>query len=755
MKSFPNIILRLVVVFIAILPIATAAETINQGSAQAVNLGLYGGEIRDLASDPNSDFIYVSAYSPNGFFVSDDNGATWQGLDQNVYDLGEPRGVEIDEDGNVYLLISDGLFKSTDNGTTLTEIGTSDIGQSGITFVYADNNLIVGDTQGRIITSSDKGETFATSSEMREDSYVLSVAAVADGSAYYAVLDNNTDGQLYISTNGIDWSAVDTSDITNRYTTIAVDPNNSDHLIMLSYGEDVDPWQSLDGGVTWDQFDVGGGTPSLMTADSSGRIYLGTAFSDDGGETWDVVNSFTPANRVSTVWPDSSNDDRLYGSTFGAVAISEDRGENWIDSNEGITAVTVHDVSQSTDKDTVWMATNAGLAKTTNFTDETPTWEFPINYDYYPNTVWVSPDHSDLVLVGGYEAIYRTTDGGESWDSVEEWNSVFAVQDFASHPNDPTRIYAVGGIQNVVDDITGVAMMSTDSGLTWTDLAITDDAAGQAAAVSQDGMLFVGAGALDINGESATGIYKYDSVNWEHLSGSPDEQITSIVAHPDNADILYATASDFNSYQQDDGGVYKTTDGGDAWTLLSTTDSDLLFGSKYRAITIQGSTDALYVAGTSIRLDEQLGALWKSTDGGKTWSDYYYGLQNETFNTLLFDGLIAGNSRGAYELHTKVNIRLRRRYIVRNDVDKVQITATVTDGATHERLANVKMKLYKKKGNNWKKIDTDRTNSNGVAKFIVRPIKSTRYKIAYTPKGEAVEEYAEATSGVLRTKIKR
>lgn len=731
---------------LALLPALVSAETITQDTATATNLGLYGGEVRDVASDPDSDHLYVTAYSPNGFFRSDDNGATWHALDAEVYDLGEPRGVELDDSGNVYLLISEGLFKSTDHGVTFTEIGEDAVGSFGGTLVYHDSTVMVGRTDGKVAYTTNGGTSFTTSDTIQADSQVLSLSASATTDKYYAVLDDGNNGTLYVSTDGGDtWSEGEFDDIANRYTTIAANPGTAGHLLMLSYGEDVDPWQSYDDGATWDQIAISGTTPTDITFDASGRIYMGTVYSDDDGATWDNLNTTTPSNRVSQVWPDSSNDDRVYGSTFGAVAISTDRAVTWSDSNQGITAVTVNDVAQSSDKATVWIATNAGLAKTANYTDESPTWEFPINYDYYPQAVWVNPSDSNVVVVGGYEALYRTTDGGDNWNSIPAWNTDYAVQAIESDPNNDDVLYAVGATQNTVDAITGVVLMSTDAGANWTDLSITDDASSQALAVAQDGDLYVGAGQLDMSDDNvATGIYRYDGSSWSHLSDFPNEQVTSLVADRDNADILYATASDFDSYQHGHGGVYKTTDGGVTWNKLSDNSSGLEDASKYRVITIQNSTNTLYMAGTDIT--NNAGSIWKSTDGGENWGLYYTGLQNETFNSLLFDGLIAGNSRGAYDVRGKAGFKI-------NEKTSTRIKFKLRDAATHKKLKHKKVTLWKKKDGDWVKVDSDHTNSKGKITFRIHPRSNSKYRLKYKPTGNAAEEYANSRSRTIEIQV--
>lgn len=736
--------LFIVSVLISAIPFFAHAESISQQSATATNLGLYGGEVRDMVTDPNSDFVYATTYSPNGFFRSSNNGQTWQGVNASRYDIGEPRGVEMDGSGNIYVLANAGLFTSTNNGATLTQVGEDDIGGSGIDMVYRNGVLAVGLGDGRVAVRRDGSSAFSISSAIRANSYVASIAASANAGLLYAVLDNQSTGVLYVSSNtGSTWTAVDTSDVTNRFSAVAVNPENSEHLILLSYGEDTDPWQSTDGGESWSQIDVYG-TPTTVTFDDNGRIYVGISYSDDDGESWDTLDEETPSNRVSRVWPDSENADRLYGGTFGAVAISTNTGASWTDSNTGITAVAVHDVAQSTNKQSVWFATNAGLAHTENFLDSNPTWEFPIQYNFYPQAVWISPDDSESILVGGYNALYRSTNGGDSWTELDEWNADYAVQDIVSDPRNADIVYAVGGVQNVTDAVVGDALKSTDGGATWESLNVTDNAALQTAAVSRNGTLYVGAGAIDINGETATGVYTYNGSQWTHLSNSPNTQVTGIVADPDDANVLYATASTFNSSKQSQGGVYRTDDAGASWTKLSVSDnSGLDTASQYRAITIQGSTNTLYMSG--IDTETSKGTIWKSSNRGQTWGVYYTGLQDEDFNTLLFDGLIAGNSRGAYGIKGKVRFVVKKTPHKRKKHSRV-ITVTLKDFATKKVLKSRKLVLLKKKGNRWKKVKVDRTNRKGKAHFVVSAKKQKRYRVRYVPKGRAAEAYTKTTS---------
>jgi photosystem II stability/assembly factor-like uncharacterized protein len=80
------------------------------------------------------------------------------------------------------------------------------------------------------------------------------------------------------------------------------------------------------------------------------------------------------------------------------------------------------------------------------------------------------------------------------------------------------------------------------------------------------------------------------------------------------------------------GGVYKTTDGGMSWQPVT----DKYFGGTIGAITVDPSNpDVVYVGGgeTDIRGNTSHGdGLWKTTDGGKTWS--MLGFKEEYISTI-------------------------------------------------------------------------------------------------------------------------
>lgn len=728
------------------------AQTVTQDTATATNLGLYGGEIRYIAVDETSDFMYVGAYSPNGVFISDDSGATWTGVSVEE-DFGEPRGVMVNEAGDLFVVANAGAFKSTDHGTTFTEM--EDIGQYGGVAVYANDTLLVGRTDGAISVSQDDGVNFTTTT-VQSGSNVQSIAAPT-ATTFYAVLDDTAITTLYKSVDaGVTWSAVSTSSVTTRFTLVGVEPSDNTHLILTAERGDEQPWHSTDGGSTWSQLNV---TPFVtqMSFDSNGRIYLGVDYSDDHGVTWSSITQATPISRVSgIVVPDPSDHQTLYAGSFAALATSTDRGLTWSDSNAGITAVSVSDIAQSDDKNTVWAATNAGLAKTTNFLDETITWEFPIYYDVYPESVWASPTDANTVVVGGMGAIVKTTDGGTTWTTATGWDTNLTPLQFVHDAANPDTMYAAGSLQDI-DIKSGGVYMSTDGGSSWISHALPDNHSAQSLALAKDGTLYVGIGNLEIRGTGATGIYRYKDGAWSALENAPLEEITSIMVDPSDDNILYATAANFDTYGADDdttSGFYRSTDAGNTWTRVT---AGLEESAKFRAIGVQTSTTptTLYLSGTN-KLTSA-GEIYKSADSGQTWGLYYTGLRNETYNTLLFDGLVAGNSSGMYGLEAFADVALTAKPKTIVSGSKTLLQVKLTDAATGKILRNRTVKLFRKFSENgkFKPFATIKTNTKGVAKIRVRIKKATYFKAQFMPRRAIdVEEFTKSTSETVQVKIK-
>lgn len=138
-----------------------------------------------------------------------------------------------------------------------------------------------------------------------------------------------------------------------------------------------------------------------------------------------------------------------------------------------------------------------------------------------------------------------------------------------------------------------------------------------------------------------TGIYK--SVNggtsWESMGLKDSEHISDILIHPKNGNIVYVAAQGHLWNANSERGVYKTTDGGKTWERILFIDDNT--GCADMEMDPR-NPDVLYAAMWSHRRYPDFfdsgftgtSALFKSTDGGKTWNKIHNGLPSTTLGRI-------------------------------------------------------------------------------------------------------------------------
>ena len=174
---------------------------------------------------------------------------------------------------------------------------------------------------------------------------------------------------------------------------------------------------------------------------------------------------------------------------------------------------------------------------------------------------------------------------------------------------------------------------TTDGGTTWapvTDGQITSASVG-AVAVSESNpdIIFIGTGESCIRGDIQPGDGVYKSIDagktWTHVGFKNSDAIAKIRIHPTDPNIVFV--ADFGKYGVDseERGLFKSTDGGKTWRKV------LYRGPKTGAVDISidpHNPSVMYAAmWEAYRKEWQMSsggpgsALFKSTDGGETWTD--------------------------------------------------------------------------------------------------------------------------------------
>jgi photosystem II stability/assembly factor-like uncharacterized protein len=184
-----------------------------------------------------------------------------------------------------------------------------------------------------------------------------------------------------------------------------------------------------------------------------------------------------------------------------------------------------------------------------------------------------------------------------------------------------------------------------DDGTTWQSLFdhMPSTSIGDVAvAPSNPDVVWVGTGEANIFRASMPGVGLYKSTNagatWQHMGLTDSQTIARIVVHPTNADIVYVAASGHEWTDNDMRGVFKTTDGGRTWTKIyykspRTGAIDLVMDPR--------DPNVLYAAlwqrvrrkwsDPMVEPGYNEGGIIKTTDGGRTWTPINEGLPKPEF----------------------------------------------------------------------------------------------------------------------------
>ncbi len=374
------------------------------------------------------------------------------------------------------------------------------------------------------------------------------------------------------------------------------------HLIEIA-GEGPQLRFSVDGGLEWQYSDpdpLEEGTFAFETLEES------AAFIDD-------IRVTGPASGSGLAWvrtggplgglgydvrmrPD--NPDVMYVTdAWAGVFISDNGGQTWYPSNQGITTRT----GESGDAIPVFCLTID-----------------PHNYD----TIWIGTQN--------VRGIFKSTDGGRTW--VEKDNGVVEYEGITFRgitvdPRTSDVVYAAAEIASFAwsnhpqqgrefDKAKGVVYKTVDGGENWSAVWRGNNLARYIWIDPRNpDVLYISTGIFDreaANSDSVTnkpggeGVLKSTDggQTWRPLNnGLRNLYVGTLFMHPENSSILLAGTGN-NAYYEG-GGVYLTTNGGTSW-------QEVLSNENINAVEFSLADRDIAYAGSAA-------AIYRSADGGQTW----------------------------------------------------------------------------------------------------------------------------------------
>jgi photosystem II stability/assembly factor-like uncharacterized protein len=367
-----------------------------------------------------------------------------------------------------------------------------------------------------------------------------------------------------------------------------------------------------------------------------------------GVGAWTQVGPY--GGRVNTLTFDPVHPATVYAGTAGGGGAfkSTDRGVTWIPIHQGLLPLFVDTVALVVDPEnpsTLYLANpfREGLFKSV---DGGASWR-PIGPAATPTSALAVDPRDSRIIYAGFSGpaaggLQKSVDGGATWTESDAGMPGFEVISVTVDPHSSSTLYA--GFANGGDGI----FRSTDAGKTWTELGAPPPPA-PCYAVIVDPLA-----PLTIYAASGGRVYK--SVNgggsWQRMDqGLGLGLIVALVRDPGPSHALYAAAIDGKTGLLP-GGVFKSVDGGASWTAAA---DQGLADPEVTALAIDPAGSGTLLAGTEGLFE--FGGVFRSLDGGAHWTAPAHGpaavvLTDFAVSPLGADTLYAGTfSQGLMVSH--------------------------------------------------------------------------------------------------------
>ena len=268
--------------------------------------------------------------------------------------------------------------------------------------------------------------------------------------------------------------------------------------------------------------------------------------------------------------------------------------------------------------------------------EQSAAWEFggPVNLGGRISAVAMHASEAATIYIGAASGgIFKSENSGFSWEPVFDDAMSLSIGDVEIAPSDPDVLYVGTGESNagggsLAYDGFGV-YRSGDAGSTWDYIGLEESGSIGRVVIhpSDPDIVYVAAMGRLFSNNTERGVFKSTDggQTWEKVLFKTDSTgAIDLVMHPQDPDILYAALwervrkPDRRNYGGPSGGIFKTTDGGSTWTELSNgLPSPSPYVGRIGIDISKSDPDVLYaIYADNIGYFE---GVYKTTDGGNSW----------------------------------------------------------------------------------------------------------------------------------------
>jgi photosystem II stability/assembly factor-like uncharacterized protein len=598
-------------------------------------LGPFGGVVRTLTADPSRSGI-LYATTPNGIFKTVDRGNSWTSIytgmpASNVaVDPVHPATLYVAATGPILLKSADGGVHWTPSAGGLPPDPTFTPRQVAVDPANPSRLLL---TYGfGLWRSADAGASWQPANAgLPADSTTPTYGIVWASPAGTALVA--TQGGVYRSPDGgLSWHLASGLP-TLGVDALAVDPSDP-RTVYADFGG-TGLYRSADGGASWQRITAAAPfSVALVVSPHAPRTLYSTSNalvskSTDGGAHWSPLAG---APRVQILAADAGAGATVYAGSssgpLGGAFRSDDGGATWTRQSRGMSGVaTVALAVDPESPERLWTSTGFVFRSANR------------------GGGWIrlpaAPQGSDTLLAVGrggrafatcqvfsrilVHALCATTDDGASWPQVLSANDV-DVRELRVSSSNPSTLYVAGPSISQ-----GLKLYrSTDDGATWEARAAGGSLplswlGDLAVAPSSAAVVYLAGATTPPGGEPTAAVLRSGDggATWTDVSaGLPAGIASRVTVDPHDPDFLYA-GTGVPSLPGD--GVWKSADGGRTWSRAG----GELAGRTITALLAAAPPGRVYAAFG--------GRVFRSDDGGASWQGWSLGLHAVTIEALVAD----------------------------------------------------------------------------------------------------------------------